>query len=133
VGEDVRASVTNHSNVFIASTTYEELVAQHIAAGYRETKRPKKKRKSRPQERPTPLQPERADRLLGKLTKHPITKSWEGHIDISGTPVPISFDDMDTELDAARAMARLIKRRIKSITKKAAKDVTQFVYDCVDP
>lgn len=133
-----RASRGNHvvyPTRATAETEYFALVRNYIGQGYREMKKPLLKKRTRPARRKKPQTSQEPvnDALLGLVRYDSLTKRWEGSLEINGVMVSISFSQLDTELEPAKNMAKLLKRRIKSITKSVARDVHPHIYDDIDP
>ena len=125
----------DYPNRAIAETKYFALVQKHVAQGYREMKKPLLRKRARPARKrksKTALEPV-SDALLGQVRYDALTKCWEGALEINGVKVAVSFCELESELEPAKKMARLLKRRITSITKGVARDVHPYVYDDVDP
>lgn len=128
-------SILDYPNRATAETKYFALVQNHVAQGYRELKKPLLRKRARPvrkRKSKTALEPV-SDALLGQVRYDALTKCWKGALEINGVMVAVSFCELENELDPAKKMARLLKRRIKSITTGVARDVHPYVYDEVDP
>ncbi len=72
------------------------------------------------------------DTVLGELVRIPVVNAWEGHIEIDGTTVAVSFDDK-SDIDAAKTMAQMVRMKIGLITERIADELEQDVYDNIQP